>query len=573
MTATGTTETQKSSLEKSSPSLRQPESVMTLARMGSAFPTRISFMRSLIRRMRRENWRFERLRFDVDDEGFGTSVYAAHGPERTYSLVAFSHDLDPADRTDRVIATAWDATFNLFDGIPDDEDIQRLSANTPKQEAGRFHASELCLARANKSLRLFEHVVACLAEGQQPDIDTLASVGYLMRTTAVYGSGKFGCAPREKISDRAETIGPFQAEMLAVFLIRWFTIDLVEHVAKCRGGDNAVGLTPEIKRFLGIGNSTGLGMAPFIVKYPILVNNWVAAREHALLRVRSLKTATQDTIIEFGQNLHTVRQHIDEWSVADEIQTARIVVLREDLQRLTSEITNHQWEGNCPWDCLYKYGENNLTPEGQEILGSMILEPHGEMIDELADTMHSPVSPKLDPAMRLDMLRQLISQHYAWALEIDFDNPVAQQNYWYYSEDKLEPRFSDRYEVPGSELEMPLAIGRDVKKLVAVITSVAGEMTVAEFVMRNPEFRHIVRRVQTIATYPYGEIYDNLVGAEVRPIDLLRFKLAFFGASKFDPKSDRWTRITMYQGAPMPDEVPDIAFENWTFPVKPQVRS
>jgi hypothetical protein len=113
--------------------LRPPESIMTLERMGSAFPTRLSFMRTLIRRLRAENWRFERMRFDLDDNGFGTSIYTAHGPERSYSLIAFSHDLAPEQRTDRVIATASDATFNLFDGIPDNNDIKRLCINTPKQ--------------------------------------------------------------------------------------------------------------------------------------------------------------------------------------------------------------------------------------------------------------------------------------------------------------------------------------------------------------------------------------------------------------------------------------------------------
>ena len=41
----------------------------------------------------------------------------------------------------------------------------------------------------------------------------------------------------------------------------------------------------------------------------------------------------------------------------------------------------------------------------------------------------------------------------------------------------------------------------------------------------------------------------------MRPIDLLRFKLAFFGASRFDPRSDRWLRICLFQGAPFPDEM------------------
>ena len=72
---------------------------------------------------------------------------------------------------------------------------------------------------------MFEHVVKSLSEGRQPDLDLLASVGYLMRTTAVYGSGKFGCADREKISDRPEARGSFMIEMLAVYLFRWFTIE------------------------------------------------------------------------------------------------------------------------------------------------------------------------------------------------------------------------------------------------------------------------------------------------------------------------------------------------------------
>ena len=215
--------------------MRSPEKVMCLSRMGSSFQTRLSFMRSLTRRISREKWKFEKLRFDLDENGYGTSIFAVHLPERTYSLIVFTNYIDPEMRTDRVVAEVWDSTFNLFDGIPSEKDIKRLADNTPKQEAGRFSPSELVLARANKSLRLFEHVVTSLSEGRQPDMYLLASVGYLMRTTAVYGSGKFGCADREKISDRPEAKGAFQIEMLAVYLFRWFTIELVEYIAGKRG--------------------------------------------------------------------------------------------------------------------------------------------------------------------------------------------------------------------------------------------------------------------------------------------------------------------------------------------------
>ena len=38
-------------------------------------------------------------------------------------------------------------------------------------------------------------------------------------------------------------------------------------------------------------------------------------------------------------------------------------------------------------------------------------------------------------------------------------------------------------------------------------------------------------------------------------IDMLRLKLSFFGAVKFDPRSDKWLRICMFQGAPLPTEL------------------
>jgi hypothetical protein len=69
-----------------------------------------------------------------------------------------------------------------------------------------------------------------------------------------------------------------------------------------------------------------------------------------------------------------------------------------------------------------------------------------------------------------------------------------------------------------------------------------------------------------IGRYPYGEIQDNLIGEQCLPIDMLRCKLSFFGASKFDPKSDRWTRITLCQGAPLIDELGEGA-DDWWLPV------
>lgn len=551
--------------------MRAPTEVMRLERMGASFQTRLSFMRTLIRRISRENWRFKQHRFDVDADGYGVSVFCAHTSERVYSLIIFTSELAPEKRTDRVIAEAWDATFNLFDGIPGENDISRLAVNTPKQEAGRFLPSELVLARANKSLRLFEHIVSNLANGDQPDIELVSSVGYLMRTTAVYGSGKFGCADRDKIADRPETQGAFQVEMLAVYLFRWFTVELVEHVARARGGESAVGLHDDIKRYLGIGNSTGLGMAPFLVKHPVLIHNWVSARETALARVRNLDHPIAGSVEIFHQTLANAIRHIGEWTVEDHQQTERIARLREDITDLSACALKMGFGLPTPWNYLYQHALETYSLEGQELTVALLLEPHGDLIDDLTNQMFATEGPALEPEMAIGQLRKLIAVHYDWALTINFDAPSAQKNFWYYSEDKLEPRFGDRATEPGAELEMPLAIGRDVARLSKAMDNVSDEGTIAVFLCQNPEFRHVIRRVQTIAHYPYAEINDNLIGGNVRPLDLLRFKLAFFGASKFDPKSDLWTRICMYQGAPMPDDLSAIDPDAWAFPIKPEV--
>jgi hypothetical protein len=258
--------------------LRSPDVVMRLARMGAAHQTRLSFLRAMLRCAARDGWRFTRPRFDIDARGVGVAVYCVGIAGWTYSLVAFGHDLPAERRTDRVIAEAWDATFVLYDGVPDAGEIERLRQNVPRQEAGRYGPSELILARANRSVRLFERLVAALGEGRQPETREIEAIGYLMRTTAVYGNGKFGIADRAVISRRAEFAGPFRAEMLTVYLIRTFTADLAEHMAALRGGAVAVTLHPVLRRRLGIGNATGLGMAPFLVRHPALIDRWIAAR-------------------------------------------------------------------------------------------------------------------------------------------------------------------------------------------------------------------------------------------------------------------------------------------------------
>ena len=203
---------------------------MKLSRLGSFHQSKLSFLRSFIREFK--NWDYKNNLFELDLNGNGSAIYSFSRKDRVYSLVCFSQYIDPDERSDRVIANKWDAAFVLYDGIPSTKDINRLRKNVPKQELGRVSCSELALSRANKSVRVFDHVVEALSQGTQPDKKLLNKVGYLYRTTAVYGSGKFGLADRFRIKDRKEIYGPFRLEMMLVYLVRQFTFDQVNHIAK-----------------------------------------------------------------------------------------------------------------------------------------------------------------------------------------------------------------------------------------------------------------------------------------------------------------------------------------------------
>ena len=536
---------------------RPPETVMRLARMGSFHQSRLSFMRCLLRRLKREGWRYKRNLWELDANGFGRAVYTVYGPERAYSLVAFAHDLPDEMRSDRVIATAWDATFTLFDGIPSEADLQRLAQNVPKQEAGRVSDSELSLSRANKSVRLWRESVDALAAGRQPDRERLEAVGYLVRTTAVYGSGKFGAADRLTIADRPELGGPFQAELLSVWLTRAFSIDQVEHVARVRGGDRAVGFEPGLRRRIGVGNSTGLGMAPFLVNHPALLNNWIMAREEALARVRSLPRAEAGDVETFRHHYDAACRNVSEWHSEHAIQIDKLERLGADLGRMGEYIEGDALREDHPWDRFYRWAEARLSLEGQEQLVSLLLEPYGELIDELSDCMDADEHRSffIDGAMPVAELRQIIESRCRWALEVDYDQPANRARFWYTSAEKLEPRVGERFEESGAEYELPLAIGCDLKAMHADLVAWQGGSSSAEFLLAHPEHRHTARRVQNLLSQPYAEIQDNLISADMLPIDILRCKLSFFGATKFDPRSDRWVRICMYQDAPFPHQL------------------
>ena len=87
---------------------------------------------------------FKRDLFNLDKNGYGEAVYSFKKKEIEFiHLVCFANQIKDEERSDRVIATKWDAAFTLHDGVPSKDDIERLKNEVPKQEVGRLSFKEL----------------------------------------------------------------------------------------------------------------------------------------------------------------------------------------------------------------------------------------------------------------------------------------------------------------------------------------------------------------------------------------------------------------------------------------------
>ncbi|WP_440647559.1 hypothetical protein [Candidatus Pelagibacter sp. HIMB1521] len=545
--------------------LRDPNTIMKLSRLGSFHQSKLSFLRSFLNEFK--DWEYKQDLFNLDENGYGEAVYSFKKDKRVYSLVCFANHIKDEERSDRVIATKWDAAFTLHDGVPGKKDIERLKNEVPKQEVGRLSYKELTLSRANKSVRLFNHVTENLSQGLQPDLNLLSKVGYLYRTTAVYGSGKFGLADRFRIKNREEINGPFRLEMMLVYLVRQFTFDQVNHVAFHKNPKKAVKLDEQISKNLGIGNSTGLGMAPFIVNHPTLLNNWILSREIALKKIREIKDVNKKDSELFVDCVKKSLTNITSWNTDSEYQKNKINNLLKDVQKFLKFIENDfDFTREYPFNSIYEWLEQETCEECIEYVVSIMMEPYSEITEPLVKEMSSDEEKYFNiPAHRtVEDLRNIIEKKYPNILEINFEKKENNQNFWFISKNKEEPRLADRFEEHGSELEQPLAIARDIKKLYEILLVSKNSQTVSDFLIKNSDLRHVIRRVFIVEKFPYSEIQDNTIGKNIMPIDMLRLKLSFFGALKFDPRSDKWLRICMFQGAPLPHELKNYD-EQWVY--------
>ena len=492
--------------------------------------SRLSFSRQLIRTMQRKQWRIRQSEQQLDAAGYGYTLYSLSTPHNRYTVVFFTHLLSDQQRSDRVISNAWDITCALCEGEISQAQLRQLQQCLPKQEAGQYASNIICISRANKSVRLFEHCLQRLSSGQQPDVNLLYDVGYLVRTTAVYGNGKFGIADYAKLAqahdDNADFTHQFQAQMFLVYMVRQFSIDWLQRLAQLNGGVSAVPLHADNARLLGVGNSTGLGMVPYLLKHNLVINSWLQQREQALATIFQQRQLSQQTLDYW---LQRAVRHFRSYSVPCPKQSQKNQQLSADLVQLIGDVA-----GITDWQQLWQRSQV-LSLETQELLLSIVLEMHPDISDTFANFQRCEALAGGYATKSVNALLNLLHREFDWSINDDFTQADTNYYFWYQSANKGEPRLKVRDSHCDNRQMLQINVAQRMQQLYQHLRYFAEQQSqacIADFVLAKPHLTGDIERAWQLSAPPYGEIRHNILHRSTYPIDILRLKLAFFGAVK-----------------------------------------
>ncbi len=558
--------------------LRDPDLVMAPGRLGAARLTRYSFSRTMLRRAQRNGWTVARAHLDLDIDGQGEVAYRIEAEGHVFHFVAFLQALSEDEHTDRVIAERWEIAAALVEGELDDAQWQHLRANVPEQERGRLGPDVLTLTRGNRSLRFFDYLVTELAAGRQPDPERVGDAGYIMRSTAFYANGKFGMRSFGGYAPDHPLAAPYRAQFLAGWCYRELSYDTVEHCARLRGGEAAVGFEDGWRTFFGLGNATGLGLVPYGFKHPRIINSWVAIRELSLARVRSLD-GTTELVDRFRGWLQRAEEHYRTGTSEDAtpfFSPAQLIHVVADITEAFEQVA----EEPRPFDALAEWAATQHV-ECSEMVVSLLIELDGlgsdgtpdparmvELDDQCDRLLRVTETAELELAMTVVEALELLESRFAWVLETDLGDDRNRTKWWVYSTNTEEPRRIDRSALGVSDHDMGIDIAYRMQALARDLRTWPSDAHLGEVAATRPDHLLAIERL-FVSDQPYGEPRDNPCCDDYLPLQIQRFQLAQYGMDNFKPKSTDWLRVTLFQGAPRHGDLVGGYTDDWVLPPLP----
>ncbi|HSV84581.1 MAG TPA: hypothetical protein VLK85_35715 [Ramlibacter sp.] len=559
------------------PRPRPARSLMTPRRMSVMQASRLSTTRLLMAKAIREQWKFTCLDWQIDDKASGTALYRIDTGVMVFDFIVHSFEPKQEGRNGRIIGGVWDMMAALVEGPVSEEHVRITGEEIRKLYAGRATPGTLVWARSNRSSRVFEHTVDALAHERQPDIATLAEVSYLMRNTGLDGNGTFGTRSFRSLEPTHPLRRPLDAQMLSAYMMRVFSVDLVNHLARCRN-PQAAKLAPEIERFLGVGNGSALGLVLFVNNHPHLVDRFIHAREQAIVAAKRLNVGAGDARLE---RLLRLLDRAITFRAQDRMDYERFAAsaeIADELRRIRAAVAELHATGlvagqahRFPLHVLAQSFEHKVHEEAIETFLGILTELVPELCDRLAEQLAVDEEFTTEPDMAIGHLRDLLRTEYAWTFDCDLDAPGARKFTWYKSATAEEPRRGPREEA-GEVHNLALDLPRLVRELDREIAQRAPDMTVARFLLEKPALRFIVSRIQTLNGLEYHSPCMDMMSDEFIPCDVTRFiNIGIHGIDKTRDYQQRALRGVLYQGAPTIADIANGTSTEWFHPAEPQL--
>lgn len=532
--------------------LIDPDQLLQPKRLQSLPASRISAGRSLLEKMQREAWTFERVYLDVDDRAEGEALYRVHaGGDWVFDFVVFSFEPTLDGRTGRITGQNWDMMGALIEGPTTAEDRQATRAELPKLYAGRAVPGTLTWARSNRSFRAFNHTVDALAAGEQPDTQTLWEVGYLMRNTGLDGNGTFLTRSFLTFEEDHPLRLPLHAQLLSAFLIREFAADLAEAMAKHQS-PHAVPLDRELRRMIGIGNGSALGLLFFVNTHPMLVGTWLEQRQSLLVEGAAVPLQLENDAYREYRDLLQRAADFDRVDPYIYTQFENPADIAADLDRAVEILDRIVAAGETTAAQVLTELDGVIGDEAFELAAANLIEllPY----ERIAGALEVGIRAEqfvCDPTMRISELSEILERDYGWALGVDMEAAGAREFVWYKSADAEEPRRGPASEVRGGH-NWALDLPSNIQAITQAITQSGNLTLVGELLREYPELRAAIERVQALRDFRYHSPHMNMLADDFVPVSIVRFmNSAVHGLLRtVDEGDDRNVLGLIYLGAP-----------------------
>ncbi|MFC7212576.1 hypothetical protein ACFQO4_00560 [Saliphagus sp. GCM10025334] len=514
-----------------------------------------------------EQWEIDLRKISLDEQGNGRAQYSITTPSHEFSFPIFSQKISEEEKTDRITADTWDMWGFLCEGNPDREFVDWQFEELPSVRKGRASPENVLIwTRGNRSSRFFDHIIEALVEGRQPDIDFLAQGGYLIRSSGYYGNGLNGTKVFKAFEEDHPLNEPYLAQMFAAYMWRIFGYDLADAIAKERA-DDAATLDYSVRKYLGTGNSSGMGVALFAVNHPKLIHTWLRTREIAVARVKTVKPTSDDV-----RRLVNIMSRAEVWFSEDESDSKEFFLSKSRIADGLKRIRKRVERSNeiDTWEDISSWAEDNFEPEIQEILYSLLMDTHPDVYKGLESALITSQKTDVQPEMTVSRLQSIIASDYQWALNITMSEPGANENFWYRSVKGEEPRLGKKGKSEAEKYALPVDIALQVQQLEHELRSFDGSTSVADVLFEHPEYRYIIERIQSVHGLPYAEIQGNLLDADFIPLHLVALVKSFWGIQKTHPANKGWVKGTFFQGAPLPEDIRDGEGSYWLYPPRPK---